>query len=156
MTSLENVEFSFKSILFILVSWISVQLAYVGLNQSILIFLASAFTLDLISGMIKAIVIKKFSSDINFTRIVAKGLAFLSFVTLAIGIKSLTGKNPEILLYALMGALGLNDLLSSLSNIYVIYTKKDLPERDFFPLIMSLVLDYTTKKIESILKKLKK
>lgn len=156
MIDLENIQFGHKSSLYIVISSISTGLLYLGIEWPVLLFLSLAFIFDLFTGIWKAFVTKTFSSNINFGRIAAKVLMFGMILILALGIKAVLNINPKPFMYAIIGALGFNDILSSLNNIYTIYTGKQLPEKDFFPLVISLVQEKVYKLIRKFLFKIKK
>lgn len=156
MNELEESKFGIKTGIILLGSFIITNLTLIGVNGLALFFLATAFALDLISGIGKSIVMRRFSSTINFSRIVVKLVVLGIIIAFGLGVLLVTEISPRILVIAFMAALGLNDILSAIGNTYTMLTKKELPERDVLPLIISILHNKTYNIIKGLLDKIKK
>lgn len=153
---IEKAEFGYKTIIGIIGTWIVTNLSFLEIDNLAIIFIAGSFSIDLITGIWKSIIMKKFSSNINFTRILVKVLFAAIVVLFSVGIQYSTGANPKILVTVIFSALAFNDLLSAVGNLYTILTKEELPEKDILPLVISLLHQKLYEKVSKLLEKLKK
>jgi len=156
MKEFEESKFGIKTAIMFIGSLIITNLTLLGVNGLAFFFLAFAFFLDLISGIGKSIAMKKFSSSINFTRITVKLIVLGIIICFGLGILLVTGISPKIMVIAFITALGINDILSAIGNIHVMLTRKELPERDVLPLIISMLHEKAFKTLNKILNKIKK
>jgi phage-related holin len=156
MREFEESKFGIKTAIMFIGSLIVTNLTLLGVDGLAFFFLAFAFFLDLISGIGKSIVMKKFSSSINFTRITVKLIVLGIIICFGLGILLVTGISPKIMVIAFIAALGINDILSAIGNIHVMLTRKELPERDVLPLIISMLHEKAFKILNKILNKIKK
>lgn len=153
---IENAQFGYKTIIGIVGTWVVTNLSFLQIDNLAIIFIAGSFTIDLITGIWKSIAMRKFSSNVNFTRILVKVLFAAIVVLFSVGIQYSTGANPKILVTVIFSALAFNDLLSAIGNLYTILTKEELPEKDILPLVISLLHQKLYEKVSKLLEKLKK
>jgi phage-related holin len=122
---------------------------YLGIDPIALTILATALIFDFLTGMLKAFTLGTYKSKIGIVKTLSKilGIGLVGLVNIMF---KYVGMEHDYFIITSMMILAAHDVISSLGNIYVVRTGKELPEMD----VMSIVIKSAHQKLTQFVKKI--